>query len=124
MAQHAFPRSFKTNYLKAARGEGIYIYDKDGKKYIDGCCGALISNIGHAVPEIAEAVAAQLKTLEFAHPSRWQCDIVEEAAKLVADFSPKGLDKVWFVSGGSEAIGRASQSWSYAAGTFCSTSKR
>ena len=104
MPQHAFPRSFKTNYLKADRGEGIYIYDKDGKKYIDGCSGALISNIGHGVPEIGEAITAQLKKLEFAHTSRWQCDIVEEAAELVAELAPKGLNNVWFVCGGSEAV--------------------
>ena len=104
MTQHMFPRSFKTNYLKAARGEGIYIFDTDGKKYIDGCSGALISNLGHAIPEIARAVTAQLQKLEFAHTSRWKCDIVEEAAALVSDFAPKGLDNVWFVCGGSEAV--------------------
>jgi adenosylmethionine-8-amino-7-oxononanoate aminotransferase len=104
MSQHVFPRSFKTNYLKAERGEGIYIWGADGRKYIDGCSGALISNLGHAVPEVADAVAAQLRKLEFAHPSRWQCDVVEEAATLVAELAPQGLDNVWFVSGGSEAI--------------------
>jgi adenosylmethionine-8-amino-7-oxononanoate aminotransferase len=104
VTQHAFPRSFKTDFLNASHGKGIYIYDRDGREYIDGCSGALISNIGHAVPEIADAIAAQLGKLEFAHPSRWQCGIVEEAAAAVADFSPPGLDSVWFVSGGSEAI--------------------
>ncbi|MDL2263604.1 aminotransferase class III-fold pyridoxal phosphate-dependent enzyme [Synergistaceae bacterium OttesenSCG-928-I11] len=104
MVQHAFPRSFKTNYIQAERGEGIYIVAKDGKKYIDGCSGALISNLGHAVPEIADAVASQCRKLEFAHPSRWQCDIVEEAATAIAEFAPEGLENVWLVSGGSEAI--------------------
>lgn len=104
MTQHAFPRSFKSNYIKAAYGENIYIYDIGGNQYIDGCCGALVSNLGHAVPEIISAITAQLDKLEFAHPSRWSCDIVEEAAMAVADFSPKGLNNVWFVSGGSEAV--------------------
>ncbi len=104
MTQHAFPRSFKTNYLKADYGKGIYIYDRDGREYIDGCSGALISNLGHGVEEIADAIAAQCRKLEFAHPSRWQCDIVEEAATAVADFAPACLDSVWFVSGGSEAV--------------------
>lgn len=104
MSPHAFPRSFKANYLKAAYGENIYIYDTDGNQFIDGCCGALVSNLGHAVPEITGAIAEQLSKLEFAHPSRWSCGIVEEAARAVADFSPEGLNSVWFVSGGSEAI--------------------
>lgn len=104
MSQHAFPRSFKANYLKASHAENIYIYDTDGNKFIDACCGALVSNLGHAVPEITGAIIEQLGKLEFAHPSRWSCSIVEEAAAAVADFSPKGLNSVWFVSGGSEAV--------------------
>lgn len=104
MTQHAFPRSFKTNYLEVDRGEGIYIYDTSGKRYLDGCCGALISNLGHANPEIVKAVKAQFDKIEFAHPSRWHCAIVEEAAAAVAETAPGDLDQVWFVSGGSEAI--------------------
>lgn len=104
MSQHAFPRSFKANYLKASHGKNIYIYDTEGNQYIDGCCGALVTNLGHAVPEITEAITEQLGKIEFAHPSRWSCAIVEAAAAAVADFSPEGLNSVWFVSGGSEAI--------------------
>lgn len=104
MVQHAFPRNFKTKYLEADYGEGIYIYGKDGRKYIDGCSGALISNLGYGVSEIADAVAAQCRKLSFAHPSRWKLDIVEEAAAMIAEFSPGDLDNVWLVSGGSEAI--------------------
>ena len=104
MAQHAFPRNFKTKYLEADYGKGIYIYAKDGKKYIDGCSGALISNLGHGVKEIADAVSEQCHKLEFAHPSRWHVDIVEEASAMIADFCPGDLDHVWLVSGGSEAI--------------------
>ncbi len=104
MTQHAFPRSFKTNYIEADHGEGIYIYDTAGKRYLDGCCGALISNLGHCNPEIVAAVKAQLDKIEFAHPSRWHCSIVEEAAAAVAETTPGDLGQVWFVSGGSEAI--------------------
>ena len=104
MSQHAFPRSFKTNYIEADHGEGIYIYDTAGKKYLDGCCGALISNLGHGNREVIDAINAQYGKIEFAHPSRWHCAIVEEAAAAVAETAPGDLDQVWFVSGGSEAI--------------------
>lgn len=104
MTQHAFPRSFKTNYIEADHGEGIYIYDTSGKRYIDGCSGALISNLGHCNQVIIEAVKEQFGKIEFAHPSRWHCSIVEEAAAAVAEMAPGDLDQVWFVSGGSEAI--------------------
>ena len=95
MLQHAFPRSFKTNYIEADHGEGIYIYDTEGKKYLDGCCGALISNLGHCNKEVIDAVKAQSGKIEFAHPSRWRCSIVEEAASAVAETAPGDLDQVW-----------------------------
>ena len=104
MLQHSFPRSFKANYIEADHGEGIYIYDTEGKKYLDGCCGALISNLGHRNKDVIDAVKAQYEKIEFAHPSRWKCRIVEEAASAVAETAPGDLDQVWFVSGGSEAI--------------------
>ena len=77
MLQHSFPRSFKANYIEADHGEGIYIYDTEGKKYLDGCCGALISNLGHCNKDVIDAVKAQYEKIEFAHPSRWKCRIVE-----------------------------------------------
>lgn len=104
MHQYLFPRSFKTNYLEADYGEGIYIYDKQGKRYLDGCSGALISNLGHCNREIVAAVEKQFGRLEFAHPSRWHTDIAEKAAAAVAETASGDLDNVWFVSGGSEAI--------------------
>ncbi len=103
MAEHVLPRSYKTNYLEAARGEGIYIFDKSGKKYVDGCSGALISNLGHCNKEIIDEVTKQFGVIEFAHTSRWHVDILEEAAAAVAEFAPADLDRVWFVAGGSEA---------------------
>jgi len=99
-----FPRSFTKEMPLAVRGKGIYLYDEEGKEYIDSCSGALISNLGHGVPEIVEAVTHQLETLEFAHPSRWRNTPVEEAAREVASLTPGNLNYCWFVSGGSEAI--------------------
>lgn len=101
---HLLPRSFKGNLRTAVRGEGIYLYDEDGNAYIDGCCGALLSSIGHGVREIADAMYQQLVTMEFAHPSRWNNPVSVKAAEEVASLTQEGLDYVWFVSGGSEAI--------------------
>lgn len=98
------PRSYKTALKKAVRGEGIYLFDEDGKAYIDGCSGALLSSVGHGNKEIADAIYKQLASLEFAHPSRWYNEATMEAAKEVASFAPEGLNYVWLVSGGSEAI--------------------
>ena len=98
------PRSYKAELRKAVRGKGIYLYDDEDREYIDGCCGALISSLGHGNEEVAKAVYDQLLTLEFAHPSRWRNDATLEAAEEVASIAPGDLKNVWFVSGGSEAI--------------------
>ncbi len=97
------PRNYNAAMPCAVRAEGIYIYDDDGKRYIDGCCGALISNIGECVPEVVDAISEQLRTLNFAHPSRWRNTSTEGAAEELAELLPDDLNNVWFVSGGSEA---------------------
>ena len=102
--RHLIPRTYRGDLRTAVRGEGIYLYDQDGKEYIDGCCGALLSSIGHGNKEIADAVYRQMTTLEFAHPSRWNTEASEEAAAELASIAPGDLNHVWFGSGGSEAM--------------------
>jgi len=99
-----FPRSFKEELALAVRAEGIYIFDENGNRYIDGCSGALISSLGHGVREVTDAISEQLGNLAFAHPSRWRNRAIEEAAAEVAEITPGDLNYIWFVSGGSEAI--------------------
>lgn len=65
MGGKVFQRNFKATMSLVARGEGIYLYDEEGKRYLDGCSGALISNIGHCVPEVIEAITEQLKKIEL-----------------------------------------------------------
>ena len=101
---HLIPRTYRGNLKTVVRGEGIYFYDQEGKEYIDGCCGALLSSIGHGNKEIADAVYRQMTTLEFAHPSRWSTSAAEEAAEELASIAPGDLNHVWFGSGGSEAV--------------------
>lgn len=103
MAMHLIPRNWRGVTQKAVRGKGIYLYGEDGKPYIDGCCGALLSSIGHGNEEIADAVFRQMTTMEFAHPSRWKTQAAEEAATELASITPGDLNYVWFGSGGSEA---------------------
>ena len=104
MAGIIFPRDFNKELPYAVRGEGIYLYDETGKRYIDGCSGALISSIGHCVPEVAEGIYKQMTTLNFAHPSAWRNYPAEKAAAALAEITPADLDYIFFVSGGSEAV--------------------
>ncbi|MCG8688748.1 MAG: aspartate aminotransferase family protein [Desulfobacterales bacterium] len=98
------PRSFLADNPLAVRAQGIYIYDDNDKDYIDGCSGALVSNLGHGVKEIIDDLCSQMQTLEFAHPSRWNQSAADEAADLIAELTPGDLNNCWFVSGGSEAV--------------------
>ena len=98
------PRSFLADNPLAVKAEGIYIYDEAGKDYIDGCSGALVSNLGHGVKEIIDDLCRQMQTLEFAHPSRWNHQASEEAVELIGELTPGDLNYCWFVSGGSEAV--------------------
>ncbi len=98
------PRNFLTKTPLAVSAQGIYIYDDQGKDYIDGCSGALVSNLGHGVTEIIDGLTEQMKTLDFAHPSRWHHSASQEAVELIAELTPGDLNYCWFVSGGSEAV--------------------
>ena len=86
------------------RGEGCYVYDENGKRYLDGLSALFCVNAGHGRTEIGEAMAEQVKELGFytnwsyAHPR------AIELANRVAGYAPEGLDRVFFTSGGSEAV--------------------
>jgi adenosylmethionine-8-amino-7-oxononanoate aminotransferase len=86
------------------RGEGCYVYDEHGRRYLDGLSALFCVNAGHGRPELADAAAAQIRELDFfttwsyAHPRA-----IELAAKI-AQLTPPGLERVFFTSGGSEAV--------------------
>ena len=100
----ALPRDFAKKITLADRAEGIYIYDGSGRRYIDGCSGALVSSLGHCLPEVVSAISSQLKRLDFAHSSRWRNSATQGAAEEIAAVTPGDLNYIWFVSGGSEAV--------------------
>ncbi len=90
-------------YPLAVKGEGVYIIGGDGKRYLDGSSGAYISNIGHGVPEIAEAIYKQCQKLEFAHRTQFVTEPLLEMSDLLAAISPGDLKAVYFTSSGSES---------------------
>ncbi|MBA2596544.1 MAG: aminotransferase class III-fold pyridoxal phosphate-dependent enzyme, partial [Chloroflexia bacterium] len=102
-------RDLNRGYPTLVRGEGIYLYDDDGKQYIDGSGGsAAVTAIGHGVPEVVNAIAEQAARLAFAPSHAFTTDAVESCARLIVEeFAPAGFGKVWFVSGGSEATDNA-----------------
>lgn len=90
-------------YPYVSHGKGIYLYDQAGKRYLDGCSGAVTASIGHAVEEVAEAMYAQAKEVSFAYRSHFSSAAVEALGAKLASWAPGSLNWSFFVSSGSEA---------------------
>lgn len=99
-----FPRNFNQSLPYVSHGEGIYLFDESGNRYIDAASGALSANIGYGVSEVVEAIRKQTDAVPFAHGSAWENAITEKAASKLLEFAPSGMDRVWFVNSGSEAV--------------------
>jgi adenosylmethionine-8-amino-7-oxononanoate aminotransferase len=88
----------------AVRGEGPYLYDSSGKRYFDASGGAAVSCLGHGHQKVTAALKRQADALAYAHTSFFTNEPMEAlAARLVAD-APSGLERAYFVSGGSEGV--------------------
>ncbi len=100
---HIFPRHSKLDPPVAVAGEGCYLVDASGKRYLDGSGGAAVSCLGHGDRTVTEAIKAQLDRLAFAHTGFFTSEPAEALADLLIANAPAGLDRVYLVSGGSEA---------------------
>ncbi len=83
---------------------GIYIWDADGRRYIDGSSGAMVANIGHGNERVLDAMRTQMDKATFAYRLHFENEPAERLARMTASKMPEGLDRVFFVSGGSEAV--------------------
>ena len=101
---HVFHRQCRDSYPSAVAGEGVYIVDGDGQRYLDASGGAAVSALGHGDAEVRDAIKQQLDRLEFAHTSFFSCEVAEQLADVLIAGAPRGLERVCFLSGGSEAI--------------------
>jgi adenosylmethionine-8-amino-7-oxononanoate aminotransferase len=101
---NVFPRNMKASYPVAIGGDGCYIIDGTGKRYLDGSGGAAVSCLGHSHPVVTEAIKSQLDQLAFAHTGFFTSPPAEALASLLVDHAPKNINHVYFVSGGSEAV--------------------
>jgi len=99
---HVFPRHTKAKLPVAAGGEGCYLIDTQGKRYLD-CGDAAVSCLGHSNPAVIEAVQKQVEQIAFAHSGFMTSEPAEALADLLLQHAPGDLDRVYFVSGGSEA---------------------
>jgi len=116
-ASHLFYQSGRRRPL-VARAEGVYIWDADGRRRIDGSSGAMVANIGHSNRRVLDAMRAQMADATFAYRLHFENEPAEELARMVARRVP-GLDRIFFVSGGSEAVEsclKLARQWAVATG--------
>ena len=102
-ASHVFHRHTQQSFPVAQRGEGCYIFDSEGRRYLDASGGAAVSCLGHDHPAVIQAIKDQLDRLPYAHTSFFTNEPSEALAEHLIARAPAGLAKVYFVSGGSEA---------------------
>ena len=86
------------------KAEGVYIWDVDGKRYLDGSSGAMVCNIGHSNPNVLAAMRKQMEIATFGYRLHFETEPGEALAAKVAGLAPEGMERVFFVSGGSEAV--------------------
>lgn len=101
---HIFGRSTRGKLPTAVAGDGCYLIDAAGKRYLDGSGGAAVSCLGHSNARVRAALHAQVDQLAFAHTGFFTSDPAEELADRLVAAAPEGIDRVYLVSGGSEAV--------------------
>ena len=101
---HVFPRHTRNLPPVAMAGRGCYLIDADGKEYLDASGGAAVSCLGHGDAEVSQAIKDQLDRLAFAHTGFFTSEPAEALADLLIAHAPEGIERVYYVSGGSEAV--------------------
>lgn len=104
MNSHIFGRSTKGVLPVAVKGDGCYLIDADGRRYLDGSGGAAVSCLGHSNPAVRAALHAQIDRLAFAHTGFFTSAPAEQLADRLIQNAPEGIDRAYLVSGGSEAV--------------------
>jgi adenosylmethionine-8-amino-7-oxononanoate aminotransferase len=101
------------------RAEGIHVWTQDGRRFIDGSSGPIAVNLGYGNPVVLEAMRRQMEKTTFAYRLHFENEPAEELARTLAERMPGGLDRIFFVSGGSEAVEsciKLARQWAVATG--------
>lgn len=80
---YVFHRDLKKEYPIITHGEGVYLFDDTGKKYLDACSGAVAANLGHGIASIGEAMADQAKKAAFVHTMRFETQSLHQLAEKI-----------------------------------------
>jgi adenosylmethionine-8-amino-7-oxononanoate aminotransferase len=99
-----FYRALDREFPLAVSGEGCWIVDEKGRRYLDACGGAYVANLGHGVSAVADAIAEQIRKVAYVNGTAFTNPAAEELAAELRTLNPKGLDYSYFLSSGSEAV--------------------
>lgn len=102
-ADHIFHRELNRDYPVIDHGDGIYLYDTTGKRYIDGAGGVFVTNLGHGNKNVVAALAEQAGRVSFAHTNDFNSTVALQFAAKLIDLAPAGFAKVWMSTSGSTA---------------------
>ena len=101
---HVFYRKLTRRFPLVTRGEGCWLIDEDGRRYLDGSGGAFVANLGHGLAEIGQAMAEQAAKIAYLNGTAFTNEPVEALADELASLVPAPLDKFYFLGSGSEAV--------------------
>ncbi|MCU0595000.1 MAG: aminotransferase class III-fold pyridoxal phosphate-dependent enzyme [Desulfobacterota bacterium] len=101
--KHLINSDLKGAFPLAVKGEGVYLYDRDGKRYLDGCGGALVATFGHGVSDIAQAMTAQAESLAYVYRFHFSSPVAEELAARFCHLTKVPMGMAFFTNSGSEA---------------------
>ncbi len=100
---YVFHRQPQHDYPRAVQGEGPYIIDSTGKRYLDASGGAAVSCLGHSHPAVIRAIKEQIDRIPYVHSAFFTTEASESLAEYLITRAPGDLARVYYVSGGSEA---------------------
>lgn len=100
---YVFHRDFNNQYPIITHGNGVYLFDDTGKRYLDASSGAVSVNLGHGVTEIIQEISKQAQKVAFVHTLRFETTVLQKLSYEIAKISPTPLNRTFFASGGSEA---------------------
>ena len=101
---HVFGRHSAAQLPKVVAGDDVWLIDSAGKRYLDASGGAAVSSLGHSNRVVLDAAKEQLDAIAFAHTGFFTSDPAEQLADKLVSLAPDGIDRVYLVSGGSEAV--------------------
>lgn len=101
---HCLNPMLREIYPSVVKGDGIYLYDEEGKQYIDGAGGAIVVNMGHGIKEFGEVIKEQVEKIAFGYRFTFTSTQFKELARKICELTSFEMDKVFLTSGGSEAI--------------------